>query len=550
MAALVALVLGIWGAAAVNLDSAWGWDEATNVGYPARRISLAIEDADPKAVARVLVECQVYPFAYPLAVGVVEAIVGASERTVRRVGRLLWACGLFVIFLIGRRLDPEPGALGPWLGMGAAALSPLAVHFSGTLFLEVPFLVASLVALLAWLARGPEAGRVREVLAGAAITVAFFTKFNYGVLFIGGLGAAFLIEVAVELRAGRGRQLLARTGWLFLVPALVSLWWFVWPWPAGEAMAASHRKGLHDFLFSNRDESMNTLAGYKTMHWGAALVRSPRWLLLFAVALLVSLPSLRDRRVHVPWIVFLSGAVPVALHPFHLDRFLLPAAGPLWALVGFGLSRSIPRSPRVRWALAVVLLPILWIAPNRDTWWLAERVGLANEEVRAAQLEGLGHWRNLNPARKLATNGMSRAESDALLGAIAAQVEDAARIGWVGMSHSFSPSAMHLGLMERNGSASPDFLAGRLDKSFVTIGEVDPGWDDARLIAWALGFDVILMTRPVDLYAAPEREFLAAYQERLYGSGRFEVIEFGVLPFAKPNKQPHEVRLFGLRPKR
>ncbi len=544
LAFVLAMALGAVGAARVNLESTWGWDESTNVGMPARRIALAIERGEPSAVARVAVECQQYPFVWPAVLGLAQTVIGSSEAAARRSTRLLWGLGLFALFLLAHRLAPDDARAAPWIALALGATSPLALAYSGSLFLEVPFLVASLFALHAWLGRGPDRPLASEFLAGTLCIATFFTKFNYGVLFCLGLALAWGLEVAVEVRAGRGRNAARHAAALLAIPVLALVWWFVIPWPAGPDMAASHRTTILEFLSGNRDPSMRTAPGLRPMHWGAYLVRSPRWLVLLALGLVMTLGWLRRAPVRLLWIVFLTSALPVALHPFHLDRFLLPAAGPLWVLAAFGLSR-LART-RTHAVIAAALLPLLWVAPSWDAWWLARRVGLANEELRDYQLEVIASWADLSPSRRLDTNGLSRSEHDGLVGLIADAVDDGDRVGWVGMSQKFSPAAMHMGLMARGRPPSPAFLAGRLERSFITIGVTDPGWDDAKLRGWAEGFDVLLMTRPVDLFAHPSREFLGAYQVALVESGVWKVTEIGRLNFSRPKEPPHEVTLYSL----
>src|SRR5439155_11787215 len=118
------------------------------------------------------------------------------------------------------------GELVPWLALVFAATSPLALSFSGTLFLEIPFVVVSIFALRAWLRRGRGHVLARELAAGAWLTLAFFTKFNYGLLLGGGLVLALIVEGVGEMRAGRLRVLLVRGAWLAAVPLIAALWWF------------------------------------------------------------------------------------------------------------------------------------------------------------------------------------------------------------------------------------------------------------------------------------------------------------------------------------
>jgi len=560
IALLLALGFGVWGAAGVSLEHSWGWDEAWNVQYPAARMALRLERGELGEVGRVAVQCQQYPFVWPAVLGAVQTVTGISETVARRSGRLLWGVGLLGLFLLARRLtlrlaeargSPARGdPLVPWIAMGLGACCPMALSFSGTLFLETPFAVASIFALHAWLGRGRGQSGWREVAAGGWITVAFFTKFNYGLLLAFGLGLAYLIEVALEVRAGRGRDVLRRSLLLGAVPVVVCAWWFLWPWPGGSSVAESHRSALIGFLGGNRDASMRTSLMQRVMDWGTYLVLSPRWWVLLAAGLVATPPLLRLAPARVVWIVLLASTLPVALHPFHLDRFLLPGAVPLWILTALGLARLLPVSSRGRVATGVVALPLLFLGPQWDSGWLAGQFGLLKEETREEVSQALRSRRDLTADRRLGTNGLTRAQHDALLDLLAPTLAPEERIGWVGMSQAFSPAALHLGLIARGQPPRAAFLEGRLDRSFVTIANVDPGWDDPRLAAWASGFDVILATRPVDLTANPAREFLGDFQVRLLESGRWKATELGALDIVRRAGQENVVRVFALRPSR
>ena len=237
-------------AATVALAFAWtlplsaargmGWDEAMHAALPAARMLVAVEEGEPGLAADALLDCSQYPFAWPVALALVQAATGLSEHAARVAGTLAWCAALFATFLAGRELvrarAASTGAAGPfapgavvrrrpfgsaahpaalrgsgwipWLALALAALSPLALAYAGTLFLEVPFAAACAFALRAWIARGaadPARERRSDLAAGAWIALAFFAKFNYGVLLALGLGADAAIGLALAARRGRAR---------------------------------------------------------------------------------------------------------------------------------------------------------------------------------------------------------------------------------------------------------------------------------------------------------------------------------------------------------
>ena len=553
IALLVCALLGlVWGLG-VQDEQSWGWDESMHAELPAARMLLSAQEGEWELTAHALHDCMQYPFGWPVVLAGVQAVTGLSEHACRVAGRFAWALGLYGLFLLvgeaARRLHLRRGAgLAPWLALAFAATSPLALSYSGTLFLEMPFVVVSIFALRAWLRRGEGRVQRRELAAGAWLAAAFFTKFNYGLLLGFGLFLALLVELALAVRAGALRPLLRRSALLALLPALAFLWWFVLPLPLGGEVAALHREALRDFLAGNTDESMATPWYYRPVDAATYLVWSPRVLLLLAVGALASLAQLARRPSWTLWIAGLACVLPVLLHPFHLNRFLLPGAVFLWCLAALGLAPLLPAGARARAGVLAALTLAVGVAPALDGWALLERVGVAKEESQREQLEGLlAGFRDLTPDRSLETNGLAASESQGLLELLAAEVRPDDRLGWVGVSTLFSPAALHVGLIARGTLGSEQLVAGALDESFIDMGQADPGWDRTRLGEWARGFSVIIATEPVDLSGPGKRDFMEAYRDQLAESEYFEVRGLGELTITRPSGA-HTAEIYALRP--
>jgi hypothetical protein len=539
-AVAVSIVLAVLGAALVDRSHSLGWDESMHAELPAARIALAVRAGAPGEALDAVLECQQYPFAYPLYLAAWQLVLGVSEGVARVAARLLWGAGLFGLFLLGReaaRGATRGGALAPWLTLALGSLSPLAWTFSGTLFLEMPFAVAATYALLAFLRRDGSARR--ELLAGALATLAFFTRFNHGGLFGLGLALALLAQLPGELSARRGRAFAVRVLWFALPTALAFLWWFVLPLPQGFARAAEHRQALLDFLRGNL-QLAPTPWGLRIVHWGAALAPSPRALLLLVAGVAIALVRWRDARVRALALVLAAMLVPIARHPFHLDRFLLPLGPPLWALAATGLAAALPRAARARAVVLAALSLIVLAGARFDSELLFDRAyGFAEDPAtRAYQERVVAEWRSLSPAKPLPTNGYQREESDALLDLVAAEVGPAERVAWLGIQSELSPAALHLGLLARGGSPQRfrrDAHLVRPDgqpELCVTFEDRDPGWDGARVRAWASGFDVVITTEPIRI-KRNDRAFLDEYRARLFETGEWEYEILGVVSVAK-----------------
>jgi len=555
-AAVVCAVFGVLGAALVDRGRSYGWDESMHAALPAARLVLAVKAGAWREAADVVLGCQQYPFVYPCALAAVELVAGISEGVARATGRVVWAAGAFGIFLAAREAvrcagwpaEPARARLAPYAALALALLSPLALHFSGTLFQEAPFTALAAYAVWAWLRRD---GSVRrELAAGGLVTLAFFTRFNTGLL----LGLALALDLAVEaVLAARARALrpfLTRAALLAAIPAAAGAWWFLLPLPDGPARGADHRAALAAFLQGNRGAGTAIPWSQRWVDWTAAFAPTPRMLALEALALAGTLPALARRGVRTLWILFLAAGVPVWVHPFHLERFLLHQGVAIWCLAGLGLARFAP-GPRPALS-AAALLALAALVPALDARPLALRL-LRPDPALVAYVEGaLDEKGSLSPARPLATNGLAREEADRILDLVAEAAGPTGRVAWVGVNSELSPAAIHLGLLARGGSAERfrrDAARTRGDEPdmCVTFRDVDPGWDAERLRAWAGAFDVVFMTRPADFKGRGGRGFIERYQEELAGSPGWQAASLGVVEIARPARAAQAVEIIACR---
>ncbi len=555
-AAAICAAFGIWLALTVPASPAMGWDESMHVQLPAARFLVALRSGEFGLAIDALLGCAQYPPAWPAVLGFVQIPFGVGEALARALTSFAWAGALGFTFEIARRAAQSADArrlgggvarLAGWTALVLGMLCPLADSFAGTLFLEVPSALATGFALWAWMRRADGPSARNELVAGVAITVALFTKWNYGLL----LGAALALDWGFEfvgnLRGGTVRALLARTRTLAIVPFLACAWWFLLPLPGGLEVAAQHREAFAGFLAGNlgaapasaAERVLYAATGIATTVWLAALV---------LVLALVALRCVRAPAVRVLAIasLFLLGAPLV--HPFFLDRFLVPGLVPLFALAGVGLA-SIPRSGSLaRTALILVFALITLLFPRGDGAWLADRLGrLPEAQPARGYAEGvLADRARLGPGRRLPSGGLERAEHDALLDLVAAEVRTGERVGWLGMSSEMSPAALHLGLLAR-GREQDWFLERDPPELDVAYFAVDPALDEAALRAFAARFDLILWTDPIDLRDRRERAFVNGYRDRLLALHPVDVRELGVVPISRPLRAPLAVRLFACR---
>jgi hypothetical protein len=434
----------------VNLERAWGWDESMHAELPAARMLEYARAGEWRSACAVAVQCDRYPFVVPVYLAAVESVFGVSENVARHALVALWCVGLLGLgALVGRCALPKSLHAAPFvLAALFVSTTSLSRMYGATLFLEAPFAAVSVLVMHAWLARGERRTWFADVLAGGAFTLAFFTKFNYGLL----LGIGLALDAVAGLAAQGDQSALAwlrRLSWFAFLPVLAALWWFVRPWPGDFELGASHREAFVSFLSGNQN--------FPRVHWD---VRVLDWTTLvfplpFFVAgcwlVLSSVRRVTHPAVRLAWLVALAFTVPLTLHPFHLDRFLLPAALPFWALALSEVVTIVARAREHLLRTVLVAAGVLALSIGAGAWWEArvlDVLGLTHPDATIAgyQRQALAHRVSVAASDPLPTNGLRRRELERFLDLASAAAGPTARVGWLGMSSELSPAVLHLGL--------------------------------------------------------------------------------------------------------
>lgn len=569
----IALAIGLaifWRVTLPN-SPAWGWDESMHAELPAVRMLVALRHLEIRHAFDALLDCSQYPFVWPVCLMLVQAIFGISEMVARTAGIAVWAAALVGVYLLGRELAHAlPSAVDsaqnastsardatkerrgvrecvPWIAFALAALSPLALDYAGTLFLEVPFTCAAVFALVAWvkLARAPS--NRGAFAAGAWITLALFTKFNYGLLFGFGLALDALVQAVVHAKNGDLRAFASRMLRVAAIPAIACAWWFVLPLPGGFAVGAEHRSVLVEFLSGNL-QMAPTSAARRVLFAATYFAITPRMFVVLLVGFVLALRFAKDPAVRALAIVFVASGLPVWIHPFHLDRFQIPSGATLWPLAALGVASVLSSHRALRWIALVAIAVFALAFAGSDTLWLARRLGELQSEPRLLeyQTQIFRSRRSLGSDRALTTNGLERAEHDAFLDLVAANTKSTESVGWIGVSQALAPAAVHLGLLARQGNDERFLRQAPLPIDITYFG-VDPGWDDARLLEFAQRFDVIFATDPADARDQADRRFPKIYRERLVASGRWNAVVAGTVDVARPLQPPRRVTLYACR---
>ncbi|MBL8857844.1 MAG: hypothetical protein JNL28_04980 [Planctomycetes bacterium] len=559
-AALLACLLAVVWIATLPANFTYGWDESMHVALPAAQMRVALGEGEFRLAFDALLGCAQYPFVQPVLLAFVQSLFGASESVARAFGIVEWCATILGLFVLTRialaSLDPErrPKAawLAPWIAFALAALSPLALEFGGTLFLEIPSACISVWTLVAWLWLWRAPSRGRALLAGALVTTALFTKWNYGLL----LGAGLALDLAWRLgeREGRAHRLRLFVP-LALPVVLACVWWFFAPLPGGSAVAADHRAAFAAFLAGNQE--FTRVEGLtRVFHATCRLSITPRVALLVLVGAVLALVYWRATPVRALIFVAVATWVPVWMHPFFLERFLIPGALFVWVLAAIGIASRLA----VGWKGPLVFLALLsaaWL-PLRgatalpfDTSLVGEATGVitGKDALRSYIVGEIDRRRSLGAERALSTSGLETSVAAALLDAIAMEVGPEERCGWIGvMQPEFSPAVLHLGLLARGGSRARFLRDASTPIDLDYFG--DPHADAATVKAFAERFDVILGTEPPDAKGKPNRMWATAARAGLVADGAWTAREIGRFELARPLRDPLVVTLIACRPKK
>ncbi len=571
MAALVALGLTIWWIATLPGSPTYGWDESMHVALPAARMRTALFEGHPGQAFDALLGCAQYPFVQPVALAFVQSIFGGSEHVARAFGLFEWGATLVGMFVLVRTALSSSPAWAPvfmsqfaaWMAFAFAVLSSLSLIFAGTLFLEVPSACVTVWTLVAWFAFWREPTRARAWLAGALITACIFTKWNYGLL----VATALTLDCVVRLipsedRARRGRLVAL----MAVIPAIVLAWWFLFPLPGGTGVATQHRDALAGFLAGNRNFSPVPWQK-RVLYLVATLAPSPRLFLLELVGLGAVFHFVREASVRTLLFVLAASWIPVFLHPFFENRFLVPGGPVFFVAAAAGLSvmvavikqRSpwLSRIPGGSWTVAFVLFALALVPIGRngspidfDTAFVARALGFVDPAPTGAsvivndyKLSVIAQQQTLGAQRVLPSSGLERDEVSRILDLVTLEAKPDERVGWLGMSSELSPALILFGRLERGGTR-----ATFLRDSSAKMGDFeDPHVDADQVRAFANQFDVVFLTDPPDVRGRPSGLWAATARTMLESGGGWVERELGTVETARPMSPPLAVRLIACR---
>jgi hypothetical protein len=468
----------------------------------------------------VIHDCDRYPFVYPVALAVWQGVFGIGEAQARALGRFMLVLLILLTIPLALYLARRPVGSAPrprshlidvvLLVVLAGLASPLARRYGPTLFLEIPAVVLMAATLVSWISRrdlttGTGQRARRDLLTGLLVALTFFTKFNYALLLAAALGADAFVELIV---ARRRRHALLSLLWV-AAPVLMGLaWWFVLPVPMGQNAAAEHRLNFMEFVQGNQSHA--TTPWTRKMNWLTGISAHP---FLFAALIVFSLGLIAVQRTRTS-VTFLFAlvafVVPILLHNYQLDRFLLPAAVTFWVAGGTSAAIFLRRFPRTFSLGAVALAALCAAFPALEVLgWEPVRLPVAPLGSPIRELQQNHVHSTLGLYGPPASNGMHRATHDKLMDMLAAAVGPEDSVGWLGQSAEVSPASLHVELLRRGGSRDRFLQYAAVPMDIVPVPSgVRIDFTHDELLDYVRRFDHVIVPFHGDLIDRPGRRWI------------------------------------------
>jgi 4-amino-4-deoxy-L-arabinose transferase-like glycosyltransferase len=336
------------------------YDEATHI-----HLGLQVRDdlrhGDLQSMVQLIFHKRVLKgILYRYYFGIAQCLGPPGTDTARFAGLAAYLGALLCLFFLARSIAPLQqrnlaGYLAVMFGVGA----PLANFWSRTAMVEPLNLLFITLAFLCLVRHRRRGTLGSAVLAGAALLLAFYTKFNQALILFGAVGLDALIEGL--LRRGRPlRERLQPMLPLAIAFFVIALWfleeerreafaYYIWTIPGGE-----NPLDFTGWIYAR------TL-GTKMAPWIAGTV-------LFYLALLAGLWQGRKSGARLLLIHLAAGLVLAQMNALKLERILVPLSNDFFALAGAGGAALLaPLLRRLRpWAapaLMVLLTACYFAAP-------------------------------------------------------------------------------------------------------------------------------------------------------------------------------------------
>ena len=324
------------------------WDEAAHA-LPGLVMQRYLMHGDLLGFLRYVNHQCFYPPGYPAILALVFLAFGASVNTARifSLFALFWSA--ICVYFLGKELSKDTGWLIGSIGATLTLTSPVLITWSAMAMLEPFGVLFTSLTLIFYLRALRTKAIPYYILTALGINMAFFTKYNYGVLSILALSISILIEARLKLQ-----DVLSKENLLLAVCIVIPLViWFISPYPNKIIGFLQFLGYVEDFtLLEHLLFYPRSLA---TQYSGSFAIS-----LLLAFSLLASAPLIAKRvDIRTLFIFCWAPLIIATIHKHKQDRYIITIVPALYALAGYWVSRLFRRLKKANMPPIVMALLII-----------------------------------------------------------------------------------------------------------------------------------------------------------------------------------------------
>ncbi len=334
------------------------WDEATHFMFGVRiyqdivrgKFIFFLEDTFRQ---------DLWPFVYSWQLALFFLITGDCSITSARIlSLILFFFSSLVLYALGKEVTKDDDRLAGAITSFLFLISPLPMLFSVEAMLEMPGLLASSLALLAYI-KAKENNKGLYLLTGFLVAAVFLIKYNFGLHLIIMLIIMFLVDTRLKLK----RILLEDNPYSYLFLPLIGILiiWFAFP---------SFKSKIYPFLLLSESTTYYPASEFYTwkgfIYYPISLFKDySSSVFIFAITIIsfiLSFREWRNRQVKILLIFFISGFLSLMILSIKQGKFLITIMPALWVLTSNQVTKAISkvaRSRSMKWGLAILSLVLI-----------------------------------------------------------------------------------------------------------------------------------------------------------------------------------------------
>lgn len=548
--AAVALLLGgfVWLLAGLDSAGTPGWDE-TGHTFSALRMGVALRTLDGSALREEFLRPDFYTPLGRLGMSL-GFLFGEGFDAPRIATAAAWFLAIGLAGILARRVAGRGAAdAATFWTVLAGVTSYLGIDYSRAAFQEAWSALMTVAAVLVYLRARDRGSAPGAFACGLLLGAAVLVKYTYAIYLIGAVGLSGLWDLARRPPNVRPGRLLAG-GAAGL--ALVLLWWFVLPLPAGPAVGREHWQSFLEYL--SKAKSLSSVGPASILiYWPFKACTGLVVFGLQVAGLVWGFSRWREPGARLCSTLVLVSALGFVVYPFRIDRFLLPNLFGAWVLSGALVARAQGSlAPRIRPAVGAVLVAGAWLTAGVGARPIARFV-LAREhpdvEVTEAGVDGVEReiesWRN--PYRERPAPATGPPGTRQVLQVAATHLDPRRNFAWIGGTGTELPlQLLQWGLFRVHGDVRSLYPPRREEDSLM-MDERFEAFDEARFRRWVSHFPQVGVLDPPDPKLRP-RPFEVRFAEWMGRHPGFtQEVAAPVELEVRGEARPFEVRIYRRR---